>query len=57
MDRDSLLPLKEVAPRIGTTEAGLRWMLHNGTAPVSVKVGGRRLFRQSDIDRFIADAS
>lgn len=53
---DQLFTVKETAPKLRTTEAGLRWMLHAGTAPQSVKIGGRRLFRESDIAAFIAEA-
>lgn len=45
--------LEEVAVRLRKSEAQLRWMLHNGTAPRSAKIGGRRLFRTADVDAFI----
>ena len=54
---DQLFTVRETAPKLRTTEAGLRWMLHAGTAPRSIKIGGRRMFRESDIERFIAEAS
>ena len=54
---DALLTVKEAAPLLRTTEKGLRWMIHQGTAPKSALVGGtRRMFRQSDIDAYIAEA-
>lgn len=54
---DKLLTVREAAVPLRTTEKGLRWMIHKGTAPTSIRIGGRRMFRESDIDRFIADAS
>lgn len=53
---DKLVVFKKTAEQLQTTEAGLRWMVHQGTAPRSAKIGGRRMFRQSDIDAFIAAA-
>jgi predicted DNA-binding transcriptional regulator AlpA len=49
----SLLTLPEVAERLRKSEAQLRWMIHNGTAPKSALIGGRRMFRSSDIEAFI----
>ncbi|MFL2000003.1 hypothetical protein [Microbacterium sp. A1-JK] len=31
-------------------------MLHQGTAPRSAKIAGRRMFRESDVDDFIEAA-
>ncbi|WP_396646194.1 helix-turn-helix transcriptional regulator [Microbacterium sp.] len=54
---NKLLSVKEAAVQIGTTEKGLRWMIHKGNAPKSALIGGtRRMFRQSDIDAYIAEA-
>lgn len=54
---DRLLSVKEVAERLGRSEAAVRWMLHEGTAPKSALVGGkRRVFRESDVEAFIEDA-
>ena len=44
-----LLTVPEVADMLRKTEAQLRWMLHIGTAPKSAKIGGRRMFRESDV--------
>lgn len=56
-----LLTVAEAAPLLFKTEAQLRWMLHVGTAPPSAMVGGRRMFRLSDIedhiDRLFAEAA
>lgn len=53
---DKLLTVKEAAERLRTTDKSLRWMIHSGTAPKSGKVGGRRMFRESDVEAFIAAA-
>lgn len=56
-----LLTLAEAAERLRKSEAQLRWMIHSGTAPNSALIGGRRMFRESDvaefIDRAFAEAS
>lgn len=47
----------EVAPVLGTTEAGLAQMRYRGTGPKFVKVGaghrGRVLYRWSDVRAFL----
>lgn len=48
-----LLTLEEVAKVLRKSEAQLRWMLHAGTAPRSAKIGGRRMFRASDVEDYI----
>jgi len=55
-DLKSLLTLAEVANRLRKSEAQLRWMLHQGTAPQSALIGGRRMFRQSDVEAYIDKA-
>ena len=61
MDR-SELPVGELwtvgqtATRIGRTEPALRFMIHKGTAPKSALVGGRRMFRATDVDAWVAQA-
>ncbi|QSZ49589.1 helix-turn-helix domain-containing protein [Arthrobacter sp. D5-1] len=52
----TLLTLSETAARLRKSESQLRWMIHNGTAPPSAKIGGRRLFRESDISDYINQA-
>lgn len=54
---DTLLTVAEAAEQLRTTESGLRWKIHTGTAPKSALIGGtRRMFRQSDIDAYIEAA-
>ncbi len=50
---DRLLFIRDVADRLGRSEAQLRWMLHQGTAPRSAIIGGRRVFRESDVEAYI----
>ncbi|KQQ00588.1 MULTISPECIES: helix-turn-helix transcriptional regulator [unclassified Rathayibacter] len=49
----ALLTLAETAARLRKSEKQLRWMLHRGTAPKSALIGGRRMFRESDVEAFI----
>jgi predicted DNA-binding transcriptional regulator AlpA len=53
---DRILFIEEVAARLRRSPAQLRWMLHTGAAPKSAKIGGRRCWRESDVEKFIADA-
>jgi len=52
----TLLTLAEVAGRLRKSPAQLRWMIHSGTAPKSALIGGRRMFRESDIEDYINQA-
>jgi excisionase family DNA binding protein len=52
----ALLTLTETAQRLRKSDSQLRWMIHNGSAPKSALIGGRRMFRESDIETFIAEA-
>jgi excisionase family DNA binding protein len=51
-----LLTLSETAERLRKTDPQLRWMIHQGTAPQSALIGGRRMFRAADVDAYIAAA-
>ncbi|WP_157156248.1 AlpA family transcriptional regulator [Diaminobutyricimonas sp. LJ205] len=51
-----LLTLEEVADLLRKSPAQIRWMIHNGTAPKSGKIGGRRMFRKADVDAYIEAA-
>lgn len=51
-----LLTLDETAARLRKTPSQLRQMIFNRTAPVSAKIGGRRMFREEDVDAFIEQA-
>lgn len=52
----TLLTLREVADRLRKSPAQLRWMIHSGTAPKSALIGGRRMFRETDIENYINQA-
>jgi predicted DNA-binding transcriptional regulator AlpA len=45
----TLLTKKEVASMIRKSEAGLNWMIQNGTAPRGAKIGGRLYWREADV--------
>lgn len=49
----ALLTVAEVAELLRKSEAQLRWMIHNQTAPRSAKLGGRRMFRQQDVVNWV----
>ncbi|UZX04025.1 helix-turn-helix domain-containing protein [Arthrobacter sp. CDRTa11] len=48
-----LLTLTETADHLRKSPAQLRWMIHSGTAPKSALIGGRRMFRESDVLDYI----
>lgn len=48
-----LLYIEEVAEMLRKSPASLRFMIHAGTAPKSAKIGGRRMFRESDVFAWI----
>ncbi len=53
---NNLLTLTEAAERLRKTDSQLRWMIHNKTAPRHAKIGGRVVFRQTDVDAYVAAA-
>ncbi|MFI5729176.1 helix-turn-helix domain-containing protein [Kribbella sp. NPDC051587] len=57
-----LLHLDEAAARLRRSPSQLRWMVHNGTAPPSARIAGRRMFDEELLDawierQFMADSS
>lgn len=52
----ALLTFTETAQQLRKSEPQLRWMVRQGTAPKSAMIGGRRMFRQADVERFVAEA-
>ncbi|GGI03141.1 helix-turn-helix transcriptional regulator [Arthrobacter liuii] len=44
-----LLTLDEVAELLRKSPAQIRWMRHNGTGPRAAKIGGRVMFRRTDV--------
>jgi hypothetical protein len=51
-DIDTALP-SEVAPVLGTTEAGLAQQRYRGRGPKFVKVGRKVLYRWSDVRAYL----
>ena len=50
---DRLLYVEEVAAMLRKSPASLRYMIHTGAAPKSAKIGGRRMFRESDVNTWL----
>lgn len=48
-----LISIKDTAPLVGKSEASLRWAIHNGTAPPSALIMGRRVFRREQVLEWI----
>lgn len=48
--------IREVADRLGRSEAQVRWMLHQGTAPRPAKIAGRLVWKESQVEAFIEKA-
>lgn len=53
---ESLLYADEVAAILRRTPAAFRYMVYAGTAPKSAKIGGRRVWKRSTVDEYIAAA-
>ena len=52
----TLLTLDETAEQLRKSPSQLRWMIHQGTAPKSALIGGRRMFRSADVEAYIEAA-
>jgi len=48
-----LLTLPEAAAYLNMTEKSLRWLRYTGEAPRAAKIGGRVVFRRSEIDAWL----
>lgn len=51
---DNYLTLEEVAERMRTPEGTLRFWRHKGIGPKSAKLGRRVVYRETDVDAWIA---
>ena len=51
-----LWTLTETAEALRKTPSQLRWMIHQGSAPRSALIGGRRMFREADVSAYIEAA-
>jgi predicted DNA-binding transcriptional regulator AlpA len=49
----NLMTLDEVATYLRKSPSQLRWMRHNGTGPRSAKIGGRVMYRKTDVDAWL----
>lgn len=49
----TLLTLQETADLLRKSDAQLRWLMHTGAAPRSALIGGRRLFRLTEVNAWI----
>lgn len=45
--------IKETAVQLGLPENTLRWYLYKGTAPTNFLLGGRRVFKPSDVEAWV----
>lgn len=52
---DKLLYLEEVAEILRRSPGALRYMVHAGTAPPSAKIAGRRMWRESEVHKWLED--
>ncbi|AOP54607.1 helix-turn-helix transcriptional regulator [Brevibacterium aurantiacum] len=52
---DRLLYVEEVAEMLRKTPSALRYMIHAGDAPKSAKIGGRRMFKKSEVNAWIEE--
>lgn len=48
-----LLTVGETAERLRKSEQSLRWMIHRRISPRSALIGGRRMFREEDVEAWI----
>lgn len=51
-----LLTLPETATLLRKSEKQLRWMVHQRTAPPSIKIGSRRLFPAAELNKYLEAA-
>jgi DNA-binding transcriptional MerR regulator len=52
---EALLTQAEVAERVRRPVATLRFWRHKGIGPKSANVGGRVLYRESDVQKWLAE--
>lgn len=43
----------DLAERLGRTTRAIEWMVYAGTGPRSAKIGGRRMWREADVEQWI----
>lgn len=52
---DRLLYVEEVAEMLRKSPSALRYMIHTGDAPKSARIGGRRMFKESEVRAWIEE--
>lgn len=52
---DRLLYEADVAERLNKTISAFRWMIQKGDAPRHAKIGGRRMWKESDVETWIQE--
>lgn len=50
---DALMFVRDVAERLGRSEAQVRWMVHSSKLPKPAKIAGRICWKSSTIEAFI----
>lgn len=48
-----LLYKQDVAELLGRSTRSIEWMVYSGTGPKSAVIGGRRVWRESDVEAWI----
>jgi predicted DNA-binding transcriptional regulator AlpA len=56
MTADRIWFAQDLADRLNRSVAQIRWMEHTGTGPKSAILGGRRCWRESDVEAWISAA-
>lgn len=51
---DRVMTIKQVAEFLQISENTLRWMRHNGSGPLSFKIGRRVAYMESDVMAYLA---
>lgn len=55
MITDKLLYIPDVAQMLNKSSASLRYMITQGDCPPHAKIGGRIMFKQSDVEAWIQE--
>lgn len=50
-----LMTKAETAERLRKTPKQLDWLIYTGNAPHSAKIGGRRMWREADVEAWISE--
>nr|WP_281067127.1 helix-turn-helix domain-containing protein [Brachybacterium fresconis] len=47
------MTIPQAGELLGKTARQMEWLIYTGQAPRSAKIGGRRMFRESDIENWV----